>query len=120
MKFMEIVFNFSQASKILSYNYTVHNQNSQEECGVLKLLGVYCILLFVGSLFFNTSLLLIFLKNNKLVNNMTVFIIALVVLNIFATAVEVPFIIISNLKCGYGNFILHLILNSIFFKNLHQ
>ncbi|CAF0955798.1 unnamed protein product [Brachionus calyciflorus] len=78
-----------------------YSLESPVECYKLKIVGVYCIILFVFSTFFNGALLWAFIKNKSLRTSINIFIIALAVFNLFGTLVELPFIILSNLNCKW-------------------
>lgn len=75
------------------------NTTSPVECYKLNILAVYCMILFALSLIFNSLLLWIFFRHKELRSNLNMLIIALTALNLFASCIEFPFVITSNLKC---------------------
>lgn len=70
-------------------------------CFKLRLIGVYCLILFIVSAIFNSALLFAFIKHKSLRTSLNMFIMALTAFNLFGTLVELPFIVISNLYCKY-------------------
>lgn len=78
---------------------TCYSMKSPTECYKLRILGIICIILFLSSLAFNTLLLKTFYKNKNLRTSFNAIIIALTILNLIGTILELPFIIISNLSC---------------------
>lgn len=78
-----------------------YSLESPVECYKLKLVGILCIFLFVFSAFFNSILLWTFIRNKSLRTSLNMFIIALTSFNLFGTLIELPFIIVSNLKCRW-------------------
>ncbi|CAF1044098.1 unnamed protein product [Brachionus calyciflorus] len=78
-----------------------HSLESPVECYKLTIVGVYCIILFVFSTFFNIVLLWTFIKNKSLRISINLFIIALAIFNLCGTLIELPFIILSNLYCKW-------------------
>jgi hypothetical protein len=81
------------------YPYDRYNQVPPVECNKLTIIGVFCILLFFSSIFFNFSLLWIFFKNRELRTSVNIFIITLTIINILGTLLETPWIVFSNLFC---------------------
>lgn len=71
------------------------------ECFKLNLIGIFCIILFVLSAFFNSILLWTFIRNKSLRTSLNIFIIALTCCNLLGTLIELPFVIVSNLKCQW-------------------
>jgi hypothetical protein len=80
---------------------SVLNQNSPIECYKLNILSIFCIIIFVLSLFFNFSLLMIFVSFKKLRTNINVLIIFITFMNLFMTITVLPFVIQSNLHCRF-------------------
>lgn len=74
-------------------------RKSPVECHKLQLLGVFCICVAVGGVFFNSLLLYVTLRHKDMRSSLNALMIALSVVNLFGSLVEMPFIIISNLKC---------------------
>lgn len=84
-------------------NITINNYFEPElvECYKLRIIGVYCCLLFIASTISNSLLLWAFVRYKELRTPLNIFIIALVFFNLFGTIVELPFIVVSNLSCKY-------------------
>ena len=71
----------------------------QHHCFHLNLVAVFCINVFCLSLFFNLLLLCLFCYHKHLRSSVNLFIVCVTVLNLLATLVEIPLVIISNLNC---------------------
>ena len=71
------------------------------ECLILRLAGVYCVIMLMFSLFFNPLVLYAFYKSKKKTSSLDLHVITLIIVNIMASVNELPFIIISNFSCGY-------------------
>ena len=56
------------------------------DCGTLKYFTIYSIFMFGGSFIFNALLLFAFIKNKELRTPVNMFIVAITVLNLFATS----------------------------------
>lgn len=98
-----------------------YNRVSPVECYKLQIIGVYCILVFVLSIFFNSVLLWVFHQNKKLRNSHNTFTIFLTFLNLFGSILQFIFVIPSNFNCRYITFHLNfacLTLKNIQFLNL--
>lgn len=72
------------------------------DCTTLRLFSAYCFCLFFVSIIVNGSLLVVFYKYKKLRTNLNLLIIAIAVLNLIATFLYMPFVIISNYYCKYN------------------
>nr|QVK45899.1 G protein-coupled receptor [Proales similis] len=92
-------------------NSTVSNQSYAEisqsglntpDCLHLQIIGIFCIILFLSSTFFNVALLRAFINYKELQTSLNAFIIALTSFNLIGTVFELPFIIISNLRCRWA------------------
>lgn len=68
----------------------------------LKMIAFYCIIVFMLSLVFNTSLLVIFMKYKKLRTSLNMFILTLTGIHLFASISEFSFVIPSNM---YGRWL---------------
>jgi hypothetical protein len=75
------------------------NLDPTASCEALQAIGIYCVLLFVFSLLFNSILLFLIIRHREYKNSLNMHMCALVGLNLFGTITELPWIIISNLKC---------------------
>jgi hypothetical protein len=71
------------------------------ECYKLNIIAVYCMILLVLSLIFNTMLIIIFARHKKLRTPLNMFILTLTILNLFGSIIEFSFVIPSNLACRY-------------------
>ena len=76
-----------------------YNVDSPVECYKLKLMGFYCLVLFILCLFFNSVLLRVFYVNKSLRTSFNILFVALIVLNLAGTLFQLPFVIVSNLNC---------------------
>ena len=83
----------------LNQTFDVYSLESPTECYKLQILGIFCAILFVACTTFNSLLLNVFIKNKSLRTSFNVLIIALTILNLIGALFQLPFIIISNLKC---------------------
>ena len=72
---------------------------SQIECHKLKIIGIYLILLFISSAFFNILLLFIIFKYKRFRNSLNIYIFFLTLLNLIGTFVELPATIATNFAC---------------------
>ena len=74
---------------------------SPVECYKLRFVAIYCILLLTLSVSFNSMLVIVFVKYKELRTPLNTFIIAITVCNLCSSCVELPFVITSNLNCGW-------------------
>jgi len=81
--------------------YDKYLLESPTECYKLRILGIFCLILFITSFIFNSLLLNVFVKHRHLRTSNYTLVIALTILNLFGTITELPFIIISNLSCKW-------------------
>ena len=73
--------------------------NSPIPCFKLRLIGVALLLLFLASTLSNSTLLCMLVSNKHSKSSKNTFVIALCVLNLIGTILELPFVIVSNLMC---------------------
>jgi hypothetical protein len=78
-----------------------YDQEPLASCPVLRVLGAYCVFLFVTGTIFNSALLYLIIKHKEYKNSLNIYIIALIALNLFGTVLELPFIFVSNLYCRW-------------------
>lgn len=97
--------NLTQNEKRISYHESIiFSQGriiSPVKCEYLKIIAFYCLLVYILSLLFNSMIIGFFLKNKKHINPLNLLIIALAVLNVFATLGEIPLVIVSNFQCRF-------------------
>ena len=77
----------------------LYNMEPTVECYKLRIVGVFCCLLFLGGVFFNAILLYAFWKHKNLRTPINIYIMGLTVFNLFGSLFELPFIMVSNLYC---------------------
>lgn len=75
------------------------DQTDKDICFKLKFVSLYCVILFLASLFFNVLLLLTLIIHKDLRIAHNTFIITLCILNVLATLIQLPFVIFSNYYC---------------------
>ena len=75
------------------------SQTDSNTCYMLQIIGVYCWLLMVLSVMSNFLFIYIFVRHKDLQTPLNMLVISLVVLNLFGSILELPFIAISNMKC---------------------
>ena len=80
-------------------NGTWTNPNVSVECYKLVPIATYCIILFIVALTTNLALIWILLKNKELLHNANILILALSVLNIIGSLLELPFVLVSAILC---------------------
>ena len=83
----------------LQSNMSIWDMDPPTECFKLRILGVLSTLLFILSTTFNGVLLHAFIKHKQLRTPLNIYIIAISVLNLVSTIIELPFVIVSNLYC---------------------
>ena len=86
-------------SSLGSLNSTSTNPDAY--CFKLRLVGVYCLLLFLLAFSYNVALLYVFYKFKKLLVPVNMFVVALTVCNLFGVVLELPMVIMSSFKCMY-------------------
>ena len=97
-------------------NASDFGKNLTAYCGQFKVIGYYMSGLSVTGILSNASLLWAFYKCKDLRTPMNAFIMALLMINLFASATEVPIVAINAFSCRYyvniigQNSIVHLIL----------
>ena len=72
------------------------------ECYELKILGVYCILIFTAGIIVNPTLIWIILKNKKLINPVNLVILSLTILNTIGLFAELPLVTASAIMCNFS------------------
>lgn len=72
---------------------------SKDACFKLNLLAIFCTILFILSVVFNSLLLCLFCIDRKLRTSVNWFVISLTFLNLLGTCTEIPFIILNNFYC---------------------
>ena len=83
----------------MGYNETFYGVSSPVECFKLNLIAIYCIVIFVLSLVFNSLLIIVFYIYKDLTSPLNPFIITLTIFNLAGTLIEFPFVIASNFYC---------------------
>ena len=82
---------------IFFYNQT----QSPVDCFQLNMYGVYFLLLFVLSVFFNSFILVMYCLLKELRTLKNLFMLAIILTNLFGCFFELPFLIINNFFCKY-------------------
>ncbi|RNA14436.1 visual pigment-like receptor peropsin [Brachionus plicatilis] len=72
-----------------------------ENCSSLKIISLYCTILFSLSMIFNLVLLRLFYLYKELRKSFNLIILALVLLNLFGTLFELPILIVTNYYCEW-------------------
>ncbi len=88
----------------------IFSQISPIDCSTLNIFAIYCIILLIMSLIFNTSLLVVFFKHKKLRSSLNMLIMAITVFNLVGSISELSFIIPTNIKCRQKNIFKSIIL----------
>jgi hypothetical protein len=89
-------------NKSLTILFEESDLDSPIECNKLILLSIAHILIFVGSLLFNSFLLWIFSNRKKDEgNSIDIFVAVMAFLNFIGSLVEIPFVILSQLHCRW-------------------
>lgn len=81
--------------------YDEFNKKSPIECYKLRMIGFYCLTLFLVSFVFNYILLKIFYIYSELRTPSNVFFIVLTILNLIGTLFQLPIVILSNFYCQW-------------------
>ena len=76
-----------------------YNLKSPVECYKLYIIAIYCLILLILSVVFNTLLLIIFIRHRKLRTPLNMYILTNTVLNLVGSLLEFVFVIPSNLAC---------------------
>ena len=82
------------SSKIQNFN-----RPSPIECYKLQLIGVYCILMLMLAVCFNSLLLLVFVRYKSLRTMMNMFVLTNTLLNLVGSILEFSLVIPSNFAC---------------------
>ena len=69
------------------------------DCRQLKAISVYCVLLFISSVLFNSLLIAVFIKYKELRSCLNLFIFAISFCNLISSLLELPVVIITNFYC---------------------
>ena len=85
-------------------NQTTSFKTTDENCLHLQFTAVYMTALMLASLFFNLTLLVVICRYKQLQTSYNMFIVCLVLINLFGTVTELPIGIINHFNCGYKNF----------------
>jgi hypothetical protein len=94
------------AYKSPGLNTSAPDYAENKKCLQLKFVAVVCTSITFFSIIFNGVLLSSFYKSQSLRSSVNKFVICLTALNLIATVVEQPFVIVSNFSCRYLSFIL--------------
>jgi hypothetical protein len=76
-------------------------RDSPVVCYQLNIISVYCFLLLLASIVFNTVLLRTFYKYKELRTTLNVFVIVLTAMNLVASISELPVVMFTNWYCRY-------------------
>ena len=76
-----------------------YSQVSMVECWKLNLIALYCFILLILSIIFNTVLLRTFYRYKELRSTLNVFVITLTALNLIGSLSELPIVTITNWYC---------------------
>ena len=96
---MKLSANITNITVTLQSKMSIWDMDPPTECYKLRIVGVLTTLLFIFSTTFNGILLYAFIKHKKLRTPLNIYIIAISVLNLVSTIIELPFIIVSNFYC---------------------
>ena len=91
-------------NKTISNEIDLFNRTSPIECFKLNIISVYCVLVLVLGVTFNTMLLKVFAQHKKLRTSINMIIIVLTITNLFGSISEMSFVIPSNWYCRLVNF----------------
>lgn len=80
-------------------SFSYYGRMSPVECYKLNMIAVYCIVLFILSVLFNFSLVLIFARYKEMRTNLNMFVFTLTILNLIGTISELSLVIPSNMYC---------------------
>lgn len=87
---------------LLKENIDPFDAESPVECFKLKIIAVYCLIIFLLSLITNSILIWILVFYKELRNSMNTFMLALSICNLIGSLIELPMVIISNFNCKFG------------------
>lgn len=87
--------------KNLTITYDEWSPKALAECYELKLIGGYCIVLFVVGIIANPLLIWIILKNKTLINSVNIVILSLTILNTIGLLAELPLVTLSAIMCKF-------------------
>jgi hypothetical protein len=82
----------------------LYSRISPVACYQLNFITLYCFILFISSLFFNTILLRTFYKYKELRTTLNVFVIVLTAINLIGSCSELPLVMATNWYCRSVNF----------------
>lgn len=85
----------------LNNSILYEDRQSPVDCFKLNVIALYCMIILVISIKFNSLLLTVFMKYKSLRTNINMFIIVLTLLNLVVSILEFSFIIPANLKCRF-------------------
>ncbi len=90
---------FSMTNPSSSFNSLLNDVFEIRLCLRFDFPTLYCFVLMIATLFFNSFLLRIIYKHKELQNNLSVFIISLTIMNILGALIELPLVMILNSSC---------------------
>jgi hypothetical protein len=79
----------------------IYNQISPTDCGTLRILGIYCLVLFLFSLASNSKLIYIYIKNKTLFSPINTTIFVLAIANLIGTLVTLPVVCVNAFMCRF-------------------
>ncbi|RNA30611.1 rod opsin [Brachionus plicatilis] len=96
-----MIEDYSNFSTSVNHHIEKWNMKSPVNCIILNAIAVYCVILLLSSVFFNSLLLWVFYRYKELRTSLNMLIIALTAYNLAASVIELPFVIISNFSCRW-------------------
>ena len=91
----------SYAPESIGSHHARYGEQSPTECWKLNIIALYCLILLILSIIFNSMLLWIFYLYKELRSSLNILIIALTAINLGASCVELPLVTVTNYKCRY-------------------
>lgn len=77
----------------------IYSLDPTVECYQLKIIGYYCVILFVTSFVSNTTFIITFLKNKSLLRPINIMILLLTISNLIGTLFQLPLVFVSAFSC---------------------
>ena len=85
--------------KMSCYSNQTFASDKSSHCSWFELIAIYCVILFISSLIFNSLILFAYMRQKKLNHTFEFLMVTMALLNITSSLLHLPIIILSNFNC---------------------
>ena len=73
---------------------------SSVNCFALKMVAHFLVIILFLSVLFNSTIILVYIRYKQLITPFNVLILAIIILNLIGSILELPLVILTNFSCG--------------------